>query len=335
MVEIKYRAIKLKRQKVVLDKFDLTIEPGAFCVILGPSGCGKSSLLEFTAGLIPSEHGKIYFDNIDISNLLPVERKIGYVFQDYALYPNMNVYQNIEFGLKLQKISTSERREKISNILDIVKLSNKQKCYINELSGGEKQRVAIARSLVLNPKVMLMDEPLSSLDAHLRTNLGQEIRQLHNKYRYTTIYVTHDQSEALTLADQIVIMNQGEIMQIGTPQEVYHNPENLFVIEFFNAQQLNKFNRTNVEQIGIKVPKTVETIIVKPSDIVITDGGEYLVETIELKGEYQFIHLQLNDIKLIVSLLSSTRIELKEKKGIEIKNYYCFDKFNKRIYENK
>ncbi len=319
MRKITYQDLTINRDRLVLDSFNLEVESGEFCVIVGPSGCGKSSLLEATAGLIDVE-GKIKFDNIDITDSSPSSREIGYVFQDYALYPNMTVNQNIAFGLKIQKQKKTMIKKKTEEVLKTVRLEHKSNASVANLSGGEKQRVAIARSLVLNPKIMLMDEPLSSLDAHLRAELMKELELLHKEYKYTCIYVTHDQKEALTLADKVVLMNCGEIVQVGKPRELYQEPNSLFTLQFFNSQSLNYLDDS--EEC---------TIIARPSDVHLISGSNWEVLNINLTGEQQIVKLMANEEVRIASLSSNIEINIGDKFEIEYKKIYKFDKNGNRI----
>ena len=219
-------------QKKVLNNISLDIEEGEFLCLLGPSGCGKTTLLRIIAGLEDVNSGTIILQDKDITNLEPSKRGFGIVFQSYALFPNMNVYKNIAFGLENKSISKSNIDKKVKEVLDVVELSGYEKKYPSQLSGGQQQRVALARAIALEPDFLLLDEPLSALDAKVRLKLREQIRSLHRKLGITTIMVTHDQEEAITMADKIAILNGGDIMQIGTPEEIYQNPQNLFTAQF-------------------------------------------------------------------------------------------------------
>ena len=238
-----------------VSEFNATLEDGELVSLLGPSGCGKSTLLNMLSGILPVSGGKIYFDDQDVTSMPPEKRGIGLVFQNYALYPHMTVYENIAFPLKLKKVAETDadgkthlkkmpneeidrRVREAAEVLDITQfLDRKPKA----LSGGQRQRVAIGRAIVRSPKVLLMDEPLSNLDAKLRNQMRAEIIKLREKIDTTFIYVTHDQVEAMTLGDRIVIMRDGYIQQIGTPQEVFNHPANLFVAGFIGTPQMNFF----------------------------------------------------------------------------------------------
>ena len=230
-VEIKSIQKSFNNIKVLKD-IDFSIEKGEFLTLLGPSGCGKSTILRCIAGLNNFENGSIIIDNKDIGNVKPKDRQVGMVFQSYALFPNMTVYENIAFGLKIKKIPKKEIDKKVKEMIEIVELNGKEDNYITELSGGQQQRVALARSIVTEPKVLLLDEPLSALDAKIRKNLQVQIRKIQKKLNMTTIFVTHDQEEAMTMSDKIIVMNKGYIAQIGGPEEIYKHPANEFVARF-------------------------------------------------------------------------------------------------------
>lgn len=218
--------------KTVLDKLRLEIRGREFLTFLGPSGCGKSTALGVIAGLLPASEGEIWLDDKRIDHLPPEKRGFGMVFQNYALFPHLTVFNNVAFGLSVQGRPAGEIRERVARMLDLVRLSGYQGHYPSQLSGGQQQRVAIARAIVLHPRLMLFDEPLSNLDAKLRIEMRAEIKQLHSKLGLTSIYVTHDQAESLSLSDRIVVLRDGVLMQEGTPQEIHDRPKNLFVADF-------------------------------------------------------------------------------------------------------
>ena len=232
----------------VVDDISLSVLPGQITCLLGPSGCGKSTLLRMIAGLEKIDYGKILLENNLLNNLLPSKRQIAMVFQSYALYPHMNVFQNISFGLKSEKISKNEIKDKVIEAAKILKIEELLDRKPKELSGGQRQRVAIGRAITRNPKLFLFDEPLSNLDAALRSEMRVEISKLHKKLRSNIVYVTHDQIEAMTLADKIVIMNKGKIEQFGDPDDIYNNPRNIFVAEFIGNPKMNilKIERKNL-----------------------------------------------------------------------------------------
>lgn len=230
---------KIFEKKVVAaDHITLTIKDGEFFTFLGPSGCGKTTLLRIIAGLEHPDEGKVYFDEVDITEMPPYKRETGMVFQNYALWPHMTVYENIAYGLKIRKLPKDEIHKRVMEVLDLVKLRGLENRFPTQLSGGQQQRVALARALVIRPKVLLLDEPLSNLDAKLRIEMREEIKQLQRKLGITTIYVTHDQEEAMVISDRIAVMRYGRIMQTGTPEDVYKRPENLFVATFLGRYSL-------------------------------------------------------------------------------------------------
>lgn len=210
----------------------LHIESEEFFTLLGPSGCGKTTLLRSIAGFERPDNGKIFFNEIDVTSLPPWEKHIGFVFQNYALWPNMNVYQNIAYGLKIRKRPAQKIREKVQWALDIVNLPGIESKFPEQLSGGQQQRIAIARALVIDPQILLLDEPLSNLDAKLRISLRKQIREIQKRLSLTVIYVTHDQEEALEISDRIAVMDLGEVQQVGHPEEIYEDPVNIFVADF-------------------------------------------------------------------------------------------------------
>ncbi|EQG55991.1 ABC transporter family protein [Clostridioides difficile DA00142] len=219
-------------QKRVLNNISLDIEEGEFLCLLGPSGCGKTTLLRIIAGLEDVNSGTIILQDKDITNLEPSKRGFGIVFQSYALFPNMTAYNNIAFPLKERKVSKEKIDNKVKEVLETVGLTNEAHKYPKALSGGQQQRIAIARALGLEPKFLLLDEPMSALDAKVRHKLRMDTKRLQKELNITTIMVTHDQEEAITMADKIAILNGGDIMQIGTPEEIYQNPQNLFTAQF-------------------------------------------------------------------------------------------------------
>lgn len=233
MVRVKLDGVHKKFGNVVAaENVCLDIFEGEFFTILGPSGCGKTTLLRIIAGLEKVDSGRIFFNDVDVTNLPPYLRHTGMVFQNYALWPHMTVFDNIAFGLKIRKIDIDEINRRVKEVLELVKLSGLENRYPHQLSGGQQQRVALARALVIEPRVLLLDEPLSNLDAKLRIEMRSELKSLQKRLKITTIYVTHDQDEALTLSDRIAIMNSGRILQIGSPIEVYNKPRNLYVASF-------------------------------------------------------------------------------------------------------
>jgi len=225
--------------KTILDNMNLEIEDGSFTVMIGPSGCGKTTLLRIIAGIGPQTSGKVFLDGQDISDLAPAKRNVAMVFQNYAIYPTMTVRENIEFGLKNNKVPKEERDSLVKEISEIVGIADLLDRRPNTLSGGQRQRIALARAMVKKPKVFLMDEPLSNLDAKLRVGMRTELIELHKRLKTTFVYVTHDQTEAMSMATKIILMNQGEIQQIDNPREIYNHPRNLFTAQFIGSPQMN------------------------------------------------------------------------------------------------
>ena len=223
----------------VLYNIDLAIRDKEFVVFVGPSGCGKSTLLRIIAGLEAPSEGKIIIDGTDVSKAHPVDRGISMVFQSYALYPHLSVFENIAFPLRVQKLAETELKQRVGRAAEILQLTDKLPLKPGQLSGGQRQRVAIGRSIVRNPKVFLFDEPLSNLDAALRGDMRVELIQLHRELDATMVYVTHDQIEAMTMADRIVVLNGGRVEQFGTPMELYHHPATKFVASFIGQPNMN------------------------------------------------------------------------------------------------
>src|SRR3990167_6964966 len=223
---------------VVVSRASFDIEEGELFTLLGPSGCGKTTLLRLVAGFYAPDEGDVLFDDRIVNDVSPHERGIGMVFQNYAMWPHMTVFQNAAYGLKLRGIRGSEIDDRVAAVFGKLGLGEYAKRYPGQLSGGQQQRVALARALVLNPAILLLDEPLSNLDAKIRVQVRQEIRKLQKELGITTIYVTHDQEEALTLYDRIAIFNQGKVLQVGPPKELYERPANRFVADFIGINNL-------------------------------------------------------------------------------------------------
>lgn len=217
---------------VATDHVNLNIKDGEFFTLLGPSGCGKTTTLRIIAGFYQPDDGSVFFDDEDVTNLQPDKRQTGMVFQNYALWPHMKVSENVAYGLKVRKVSRKEIKERVKRILELVQLQGMEDRIPFQLSGGQQQRVALARALVIEPKVLLLDEPLSNLDAKLRLEMRREIIQIQKKLGITTVYVTHDQEEALSVSDRIAIQHQGSIQQVASPKEIYTRPNNAFIADF-------------------------------------------------------------------------------------------------------
>ena len=222
----------------VLKDINLYIRDGEFLTLLGPSGCGKTTMLRLIAGFTLPDNGQILVDGKDISGVPPYRRQVNTVFQKYALFPHLNVFDNIAFGLKIQKLPKDEIESRVNEMMELVNLAGYGSRYIDQLSGGQQQRVAIARALVNRPRVLLLDEPLGALDLKLRKGMQIELKRMQQKLGITFIYVTHDQEEALTMSDTIVVMNEGVIQQIGTPADIYNEPKNVFVAKFIGESNI-------------------------------------------------------------------------------------------------
>ena len=275
--------------KQVLDNISLDIKQGEFVTLLGPSGCGKTTTLRLISGFTTPDSGTVYMDGKDISGIPPYKRPLNTVFQRYALFPHLDVYDNIAFGLKLAKVPEKEIEQRVRKVLKMVSMTDYEDRDVESLSGGQQQRVAIARALVNQPKVLLLDEPLSALDHKMRQDMQIELKEMHQKLGITFIYVTHDQEEALTLSDTIVVMNEGKIQQIGTPADIYNEPVNSFVADFIGES--NILNGTMVEDrkvnfIGHDFPCVDEgfgennpvDVVIRPEDIYImshTEGSQF------------------------------------------------------------
>ncbi len=250
----------------VFEDIQFAIEQGEFITLLGPSGCGKSTLLRSLAGLNPVDGGEIWVNGEEITHQVPQERGIGMVFQSYALFPNMTVEGNIAFGLKMKKLASDEIQREVTKVIALVDLKGKEKYYPHQLSGGQRQRVALARALVVKPRILLLDEPLSALDAKIRKHLRQQIRDIQKEMNLTTIFVTHDQEEAMIMSDRIFLMNKGEIVQAGTPEAIYTHPANEFVAGFmghYNLVDVNKAKQLFNIDTEWKVAIRPESIYVK------------------------------------------------------------------------
>ncbi|MFJ8071114.1 ABC transporter ATP-binding protein [Peribacillus sp. NPDC096447] len=251
-VEIK-GAFKQFGANVVLNGIDLEVKQGELLTLLGPSGCGKSTTLNLIAGFLDADRGEVHIKGNNVTKVPPYKRDLGMVFQTYSLFPHMTVYENLSFGLKLRKVGKAEQKKKISKALELVKMSGLENRYPRELSGGQRQRVAISRALVVEPELLLLDEPLSNLDAKLRHELRAEIKRLQKEIGVTTIFVTHDQEEALSMSDRVVVMNAGKIEQISTPTEIYNHPKTEFVFQFIGKSNCFEGNVSAVDKRKVSV----------------------------------------------------------------------------------
>lgn len=303
-----------KNDRYSVTDFNLEIKDKEFIVFVGPSGCGKSTTLRMIAGLEDITEGNLYIGDTLMNNVEPKNRNIAMVFQNYALYPHMTVYDNIAFGLKIRKTDKQEIDQKVKNAAEILGLSKYLERKPAALSGGERQRVALGRAIVRDAEVFLMDEPLSNLDAKLRVTMRAEISKLHQRLQTTTIYVTHDQTEAMTMADRIVIMKDGFIQQVGSPKEVYNNPENMFVGGFIGAPAMNFFN-VKVEDgcvvgdgIKIKIPEGKSKIL---------ESNGYIGKEVVLGIRPEDIHSELLALEAYPESIIEAKITVSELLGSE------------------
>ncbi|PLJ78407.1 ABC transporter ATP-binding protein [Infirmifilum sp. SLHALR2] len=259
-----------------LSGVSLEIEEGELVTLLGPSGCGKTTLLRIIAGLYRPTKGRVYFDGADITDRPPWERNVGLVFQDYALWPHMTVFDNIAYGLRLRKVPKEEIAERVNRVAELLRIQDLLDRYPHQLSGGQQQRVALARAIVINPSVLLLDEPLSNLDAKIRVNVRSEIRKLQKRLGITSIYVTHDQEEALSISDRIAVMNMGRIEQVGKPIEIYRDPASLFVADFIGQVNILPGQVKGREE-GDKLVVETDIGTFKVSGVSNTTGGQVYV----------------------------------------------------------
>jgi iron(III) transport system ATP-binding protein len=292
---------------------DLEIEPGSFVTLLGPSGCGKTTTLRMIAGFESPDEGEIYLGGEPINELTPNKRDTAMVFQSYALLPHYNVFDNVAYGLKLRKIPKDEIKERVMKILDLVEMGGMESRMTNQLSGGQQQRVALARALVIEPSVLLFDEPLSNLDAKLRVTMRTEIRRIQQEVGITAIYVTHDQSEAMSLSDKIIVMSKGQVAQVGTPQEIYYHPVDEFVADFIGEANFLKgkivghdgelgvmeiLGRQLKVEGGSRYSVGEEcTLMLRPESAVVADEGVLPCKVILscFMGSYQNYHVMVGD----------------------------------------
>lgn len=318
----------------VIDNISLEIKDKEFIVLVGSSGCGKSTILRLISGLEDITSGEILIDNNVVNNMHPKDRDIAFVFQSYALYPHMSVFDNIAFGLRMRKFTKKEIKDKVLEVAKSLNLEELLDRKPRQLSGGQRQRVALGRAIVRNPKVFLMDEPLSNLDANLRVQMRSEIKRLHNKLQTTFIYVTHDQTEALTMGDRIIILDKGKIQQAGTPDEIYNNPQNKFVAGFIGQMNFIDIDiadgKFNINGIFFEAPKGIYGSVTAAirAEKMICGGISILVkpEIIEMTGGERIIYFELNGCKCSARVpLDYTIGELVEMK-ISVNDMYFFCK---------
>ncbi len=322
---------KIYDKKVVIDGVDLEIKDKEFIVLVGASGCGKSTILRMIAGLEEISEGEILIGDKKVNNIHPKDRDIAFVFQSYALYPHMTVRENIAFGLKMRKVDKATIEKKVQEAAEILDLTEYLDRRPKQLSGGQRQRVALGRAIVRNPKVFLMDEPLSNLDAKLRVQMRSEIKKLHEKLQTTFIYVTHDQTEALTMGDRIVVLDKGHIQQVDTPEEIYNNPQNTFVAGFVGSPQMNFIDGELLDEkykgltVGIRPEKMITGGEIKKS---------YNVDITELLGSEKIVYFNIGNNKCSAKFPATTEIKDSIEISVNADDIYLFDKESeKRINE--
>ncbi len=340
MAEIQLKKISKRWGSFVgVDNFDLTIKDQEFLVLLGPSGCGKTTTMRMIAGLEDATEGDILIDGNRVNDKEPKDRDVAMVFQSYALYPNMNVYENIRFPLKVRGIDPSTHDERVKRASAMVELDEFMHRRPAELSGGQRQRVALARAIVRKPKVFLMDEPLSNLDAKLRVSTRAQIKNLSHELKVTTIYVTHDQIEAMTLADRVVVMKQGIVQQVGSPTDIYDHPANTFVASFIGSPAMNlmdgtladgTFTADHVSIPGLSAPDGKITLGFRAEDAeVVKSGGQINapIYSLELLGEATMVTVRIGGSLIAVKTDKTFRADIGETVSIKItkENCHLFD----------
>ena len=318
-----------------VDNFNLTIADEEFLVLLGPSGCGKTTMMRMIAGLEEASEGDIVIDGKVVNDLEPKDRDIAMVFQSYGLYPNMNVYENIRFPLKVRKIDHKTHDARVRKAADMVELGEFLHRKPAELSGGQRQRVALARAIVREPNVFLMDEPLSNLDAKLRVSTRAQIKNLSHELKVTTIYVTHDQIEAMTLADRVVVMKQGVVQQVGTPTDIYDNPANTFVAGFIGSPAMNLlkgtmkdgcFSGDNVEISGLSAADGPITLGFRAEDAAVSPSVGSInatVYTMELLGDATMIAVKAGGALVSVKANKDYRAKIGDQVSISVPQEIC------------
>ena len=329
----------LRRGKVnAIKNINLEIEQGKLFVLLGPSGCGKSTLLNIIAGIEQQSAGEVYFNEKLITSsdkkvfLSPKERDVAMVFQSYALYPHMTVFENIAFPLRISKLNKEEIKRKVLEASEILELKDLLEAKPKELSGGQRQRVALGRAIVRNPSVLLLDEPLSNLDAMLRITMRKELKSLQKRLNITTIYVTHDQTEAMSLGDIVAIIKDGEIQQIGSPDDIYNNPQNLFVAKFLGTPPINLFEEKFFVTVSTKtklldIPKN-SIAGIRPEQIKITESDKSLfnanIKMMSSLGSEKIVYLSVKDKDFVAKISSDKPLHENEEVGIHFDNDKIF-----------
>ncbi|MDO4378584.1 MAG: ABC transporter ATP-binding protein [Erysipelotrichia bacterium] len=324
-----------------VDNFTMTFEDGELVVLLGPSGCGKSTMLNMLSGILPVTSGKIFFDGDDVTDLPPQDRGIGICFQNYALYPHMTVLENIAFPLEIKKINKKERNEQAKKMAQLVHIENYLNRKPRELSGGQQQRVAIARALIKNPRLLLLDEPLSNLDARLRLEMREEIRRIQQETGVTTIFVTHDQEEAMSISDKIVLMKDGKLQQLDSPQELYDDPHNEFVASFLGNPPINKLNGVinqdgnfvletgDVIKINNPQAKVGEKVVlgIRPEAIMLNQNEHDMTATIVQRytmGKEELAFVKVGNSEIRVYLSNDYTYKVGEQVNIKLRNKGIF-----------
>ena len=341
-------------KNVIIDGIDLEIKDKEFLVLVGASGCGKSTILRMIAGLEEITGGEIFIGDKKVNNVAPKNRDIAFVFQSYALYPHMTVYENIAFGLKMRKTNPDEIERKVKEAAEILDLTEFLERKPKQLSGGQRQRVALGRAIVREPKVFLMDEPLSNLDAKLRVQMRSEIKKLHKRLKTTFVYVTHDQTEALTMGDRIVVLDKGVIQQIDTPDNIYQNPLNTFVAGFVGSPQMNFIDGTMLNDMLVVADMPIQLseeqknaigtrknviIGIRPENMTSVDGagGEIKlavkVDMEEMLGSEKIVYFYIGEARCSVKLPPNFSVDETIVLKINKKNIFLFDKeTGERIY---
>ena len=303
IIELKNISVKFD-DDVILDDLSLSIGDGEVVTFLGSSGCGKTTTLRIIAGFLEPDSGEVFFDSKNMSGVPPYKREVNTIFQRYALFPNYNVFENIAYGLRVRHVPEAEIKQKVSEMLTLVNLEGFEKRHISKLSGGQQQRVAIARALVLKPKVLLLDEPLAALDLKLRKDMQNELKNIQKALGITFVFVTHDQEEALSMSDTVVVMNEGKVQQIGSPIDIYNEPKNAFVADFIGESNIldgtmkadyrayfsgREFKCLDA---GFGVNEPVD-IVVRPEDVDIVKRGEGMLDGIVTSVTFRGVHFEI------------------------------------------
>ena len=324
-------------KKNIIDNINLEINDKEFIVLVGSSGCGKSTILRLISGLEDITSGEILIDDKVVNNVHPKDRDCAFVFQSYALYPHLSVYDNMAFGLKMRKTDSKIIDEKVRAAAKALNLEELLERKPKQLSGGQRQRVALGRAIIRSPKVFLMDEPLSNLDANLRVHMRAEIKRIHKKVQTTFIYVTHDQTEALTMGDRIVVLDNGKIQQVATPEEIYYKPKNKFVggfigqMNFVNVDVINR--KFKIENQELSLPENIQCnslVVGIRAEKMITGDIPLLVKTdiVEMSGGERIVYFELNGSKCSARVPLDYECKDSIKLSISVRDMYFFDKEN-------